>query len=124
LPTSEPEGSGWPTWIVDTRPLIRFVAADVEHGISKQTIARRFHSSVVELVVQMCRRIREATGLTKVVLSGGVFMNVLLTSESQVRLDADGFTVYCHHRIPANDGGLSLGQVAIAAQLLSTRTTT
>jgi hydrogenase maturation protein HypF len=112
-----------PRWIVDARPLIRGVAADVRHGISKQMIARRFHTSVVDLMATVCCKIREATGLTIVVLSGGVFMNALLTRESQKRLYADGFTVYCHRQVPANDGGLSLGQLAIAGQLLSERTT-
>jgi hydrogenase maturation protein HypF len=48
-------------------------------------------------------------------LSGGVFMNVLLTSEAVARLVFDGFRVYRHQRVPPNDGGLSLGQLAIAA---------
>lgn len=107
-----------PTWVIDTRPLIRNVAMDVSRGVSSAVIARRFHSTLVEMIVDTCGRLREATGLTKVVLSGGVFMNGLLTSESVSRLSAGGFSVYTHQLVPANDGGLSLGQLAVAAQTL------
>jgi hydrogenase maturation protein HypF len=63
----------------------------------------------------MCERIRSALGLNAVVLSGGVFLNVLLTREVHTRLTRDGFRVYRHRLVPPNDGGLSLGQAAIAA---------
>jgi hydrogenase maturation protein HypF len=53
--------------------------------------------------------------LHAVVLSGGVFMNALLSSEANTRLQNDGFRVYRHRLVPPNDGGLSLGQLAIAA---------
>jgi hydrogenase maturation protein HypF len=105
-------------WAVDTRSLIRHLAADVAAGVPAAVIARRFHSSVVDLVTLVCAKIRAATGLSQVVLSGGVFMNALLTSEARAQLSADGFTVYCHEQTPANDGGLSLGQLAIAAATL------
>ena len=55
------------------------------------------------------------SGLDAVVLSGGVFMNALLTGEVLERLEADGFRVYRHRRVPPNDGGISLGQLAVAA---------
>ena len=55
------------------------------------------------------------SGIDVLVLSGGVFMNVLLTCEVVTRLESDGFRVYRHCRVPPNDGGLSLGQLAIAA---------
>lgn len=111
-----------PSWIVDARPLVREVAADVLRNVPPATIARRFQASVVELIAEMCIRIRNTTGLTQVALSGGVFMNALLLSESQSRLSALGFTLYRHRRVPANDGGLSLGQLAIAARILASRT--
>ena len=70
---------------------------------------------MVELIVAVCDRVRNATGLGVVVLTGGVFMNVLLTRESSDRLRRAGFRVYCHRLVPPNDGGLCLGQLAIAA---------
>jgi hydrogenase maturation protein HypF len=63
----------------------------------------------------MCVRIRESTGLAAVALSGGVFLNALLTCEVTARLSGEGFQVYRHRQVPPNDGGLSLGQIAVAA---------
>ncbi|MDB5307169.1 MAG: hypF [Gemmataceae bacterium] len=101
--------------IVDTRPLVRAVARDVAAGVSTARIARRFHSTLVDLIASVCGRLRETTGLGVVALSGGVFLNALLTSEVCMRLGRDGFRVYRHRLVPPNDGGLSLGQLAVAA---------
>lgn len=101
--------------VVDTRPLIRAVARDATHGIEPALIARRFHTTMVDLIAMVCGRIRQESGLDTVVLSGGVFMNVLLLQEVRDRLGRDGFRVYSHRLAPPNDGGLSLGQLAIAA---------
>jgi hydrogenase maturation protein HypF len=107
-----------PPIIIDTRPIIYAVVADVASGVSKQLIARRFHSTLVEIVAEACRRIRTATRLETVVLSGGVFMNALLTLELEQRLQTERFQVYRHEVVPPNDGGLCLGQVAVAASLV------
>lgn len=101
--------------VVDTRPLIRAVAEDASGGIRAEVIARRFHSTLVDLIATVCNRLRQSSGIEAVVLSGGVFLNALLASESSARLVAGGFRVYRHRRVPPNDGGLSLGQLAIAA---------
>lgn len=101
--------------VVDTRPIIRGVTQDAERGLESARIARRFHSTMVDLIISLCERIRRDTGLEAVVLSGGVFMNVLLTREVRDCLQRRGFQVYCHRMVPPNDGGLSLGQLAIAA---------
>ena len=70
---------------------------------------------MVEMIAAVCGRLRETTGLRQVVLSGGVFMNALLTSETDRATDGRRFPVYRHHLVPPNDGGLSLGQLAVAA---------
>jgi hydrogenase maturation protein HypF len=101
--------------IVDTRPLIRDVCSDVTKGADPAAIARRFHSTMVDLIAIVCKRIRAATRLEAVVLSGGVFLNALLTREVVSWLRAEGFRVYRHSLVPPNDGGLSLGQLAVAA---------
>jgi hydrogenase maturation protein HypF len=103
------------TWLVDTRPLIQEVNADAGKGASPGTIGRRFHTTMVEMIATVCHRLRKAFGRDAVVLSGGVFLNALLTSEVVGRLEEDGFRVYRHRLVPPNDGGLSLGQLAIAA---------
>jgi hydrogenase maturation protein HypF len=103
------------TLVVDTRPLIRAVAEEAGRGIEPARIGRRFHATMVAMIASVCGRLREATGLGVVVLSGGVFMNALLTSKVEARLEGDGFRVYRHRLVPPNDGGLSLGQLAVAA---------
>src|SRR5947209_6655639 len=104
---------------VDTRPLIAAAAHDVRRGHSPSVIARRFHSTMIEMIAEVCGRIREQTGLEIVALSGGVFMNALLLGETVPRLQQQGFRVYRHERVPPNDGGLCLGQLVIAAALHS-----
>ncbi len=106
---------------IDVRPLIRGVIADLTRGIEKSRIARRFHSTIAEIIAQMCRRLRDQTELNRVVLSGGVFMNAILTAEAPARLMAEGFDVFSHRQVPANDGGISLGQLAVAAAVLGDR---
>lgn len=105
-----------PPWVIDTRPLIRAVIEDLRCNTAAERIARRFHSTVVQMIATVCGQIRSQTGLRAVVLSGGVFMNALLTREVSARLEEDGFRVYRHRLVPPNDGGLCLGQVAIAAR--------
>ncbi len=112
------ENSAEPQWIIDTRPLIREVAQERCRNTNRAWIARRFHSTLVEILLAVCRRIREDTGLSAVALSGGVFLNALLTSESARRLANEGFQIYRHRVVPANDGGLSLGQLAVVAAQL------
>lgn len=100
---------------IDTRPLIRAVLKDVERGVAANVIARRFHTTLVKIIANVCTRIRESTGLNMVTCSGGVFMNAPLTRELIGRLTQEGFRVFRHRLVPPNDGGLSLGQLAVAA---------
>ncbi len=100
---------------LDPRPLIRAVVADVQAGVSAPTIARRFHTALVDAVVATCDALHATTGLTSVVLSGGVFNNSILASETTHALTRAGFIAHRHHRIPPGDGGLALGQLAVAA---------
>ena len=101
--------------VIDSRTLIRALAMDATRDIDAAVIARRFHASVARMIAEVCVRLRSLTGHRDVVLSGGVFLNARLTREATERLHAVGFQVYCHHHVPPNDGGLSLGQLAIAA---------
>jgi hydrogenase maturation protein HypF len=101
--------------VIDPAPVIRAVAADVRRGVPPRTIARRFHSTIVDVVDAGCRHVRTASGVDRVVLSGGVFLNAILAREVPERLTRSGFRAYRHHVLPPNDGGLCLGQLAIAA---------
>ncbi|RJP30943.1 MAG: carbamoyltransferase HypF [Phycisphaerales bacterium] len=114
-PIERGERDLWWPMVVDTRRLIRDVLCDVRASVDPAVIARRFHSTVVEIIAAVCHRLRASTGLDRVALSGGVFMNVLLLEEATARLQRDGFRVYRQRRVPPNDGGLSFGQLAVAA---------
>jgi hydrogenase maturation protein HypF len=108
-----PFGSNSPE--IDTRPLIAAVAADVRRDVLPAFIARRFHTTVVDLIAATCDRIRSETGLSVVALSGGCFQNAILLGESVERLTQDGFRVNRHRLVPPGDGGLCLGQLVVAA---------
>ncbi len=101
--------------IIDTRPLIRAIVNDVRAGTEARRVARRFHSTIAAMIVQVCERIRQSTQIGAVVLSGGVFMNALLTTEAVARLTEAGFRVFRQRLVPPNDAGLCLGQLAVAA---------
>ena len=94
--------------------LIQGVIADLAAGTSPAVIAARFHRGVAALVEAGCLLTRERHGLDTVALSGGVFQNLLLLRAVVSRLQARGFRVLVHSRIPCNDGGISLGQAVVA----------
>lgn len=100
---------------VDAAPLIRGVVADLRAGVAPTTIAARFHLAVAELVAALCQRERARRGLDVVALGGGVFQNVVLLRATRRLLNGAGFRVLMPARVPANDGGLALGQIMIAA---------
>jgi hydrogenase maturation protein HypF len=80
-----------------------------------EVVAARFHTGVADLVAELAGRVRGATGLGTVVLGGGVFGNALLLSGARRRLEERNFTVLTPEQLPANDGGLALGQLLVAA---------
>ncbi len=85
---------------------------------SAERLALAFHRAVVEMIAEMCIRIRKKTGEQMVVFSGGVFANVLLCTQTEKRLEQEGFRVFFQEAVPANDGGLALGQCALAAKIV------
>jgi hydrogenase maturation protein HypF len=105
--------------VVSGVDLVRAVIEDLRAGVSPALIAGRFHNGVAELIVRSCLVFRDEHHLSTVALSGGVFQNLLLLNRTAQRLSAKGFRVLTHHRVPTNDGGISLGQAAIAAALES-----
>jgi hydrogenase maturation protein HypF len=97
------------------RPLWQALLADLQQGLAKAEIAARFHLGLVQAIVHLTIKLHDQYSFNRVVLTGGVFQNVILQEQVSQRLTQLGFTVLTHHKVPANDGGLSLGQGAIAA---------
>ncbi|CAG8999942.1 MAG: Carbamoyltransferase HypF [Candidatus Celerinatantimonas neptuna] len=109
-------------FVFDYHPMVRQIVCDIEQ--ERRTvpdISRRFHSTLVTASCAMSSMISKYYGVSQVVLSGGVFMNEFMLSNLYRQLRLDGFDVYVHQQVPANDGGISLGQICIAnAQLALT----
>lgn len=110
-----------PCAVVRTTDLVRGVVEDLLGGVATGHIAARFHATLAQVIVAVCTRLRDATGLTRVALTGGVFQNAILLGAAADALGARGFDVLVHRRVPPNDGGLALGQAAIAARHLAGR---
>jgi hydrogenase maturation protein HypF len=107
--------SGDSSFTIDGPSLVGMIADDLAAGTAGPTIAARFHNAIADVIVAASERLRETTGLDAVALSGGVFQNVLLVERSVANLEARGFSVLTHRRVPPNDGGISLGQAVVAA---------
>jgi hydrogenase maturation protein HypF len=95
--------------------LVRAAADELAAGVARPVIAARFHNGVAAVIARVCGLLRDRTGLGTVALSGGVFQNRLLTERATGLLAERGFRVLIHHRVPCNDGGISLGQAVVAA---------
>jgi hydrogenase maturation protein HypF len=102
--------------VLDAAPVVASAAADVLAGVPAPVIAVRFHRAVVGAVAAIAERVRAETGTSEVTLSGGVFVNVLLSRWCARALADRGLVVLRHHRVPPTDAGLALGQVAVAAK--------
>ncbi len=100
---------------VAVAPVVAEVVADVLAGAPRGVVAARFHRAVADLVVEVAERQADALGLTRVTLSGGVFLNAVLTAQCEQALAARGFEVLRHRKVPPSDAGIALGQVAVLA---------
>lgn len=106
--------SGGELYIISFGPAIRSIISDMRHGTSRGRIAGMFHNTLARAIGDTCDTIRHKHHLTQVVLSGGVFQNDLLLEKVTNILHKRGFRVYSHHLAPPNDGGIALGQAAVA----------
>jgi hydrogenase maturation protein HypF len=127
LLAGEPPTEGYEFWlckernpiVVETKGIITGVVDDLARGEPRACIAAKFHATLAEIILTVCCHIRELTSLRQVALSGGVFQNSLLLTMVVSRLLAHGFEVYTHSQVPPNDGGISLGQAAVAHAILA-----
>jgi hydrogenase maturation protein HypF len=104
--------------VVDLRPTVVTIARDLVAGLGIAEISARFHNTLSAAIVEVCCRLRKSDGLNRVCLSGGVFENHFLLGRTVAELQRSNFGVFLHAMVPANDGGISLGQAVIANELL------
>ncbi|KPK36863.1 MAG: carbamoyltransferase HypF [Nitrospira bacterium SG8_35_1] len=95
---------------IDQRAVIEAIVKDVDKDTAPEIIARKFHNTIVDIVVSIAESLRKETGIATVALTGGVFQNALLSENSFERLTEKGFTPLLHQLVPPNDGGIALGQ--------------
>jgi hydrogenase maturation protein HypF len=105
-------------FIVEFRPMIAAIVDDIRHHTWPGEISSRFHNTVSASIVEGCTRIRAAHGLDRICLSGGTFQNAYLLERTVQDLRRREFGVFLHSVVPANDGGIALGQAVIANALL------
>ena len=98
-----------------TRPIIQGVVKDMLQGLHPSVISHKFHQTLIRMFSDLCEVIRKENDLNRVVLSGGVFQNSLLLTGLINALEKRKFKVFSHSKVPANDGGISLGQAMVAA---------
>ena len=107
--------------VYDPRPTLAALLAGRAAGHAVGTLAAAFHETVAEVTRELCADASAATGIRTICLSGGVFQNRRLAGTLLRRLARDGFAVFINRRVPANDGGISYGQAAIAAATMAAR---
>lgn len=99
-------------------PMIRQIVKDIQDLKNNSEIAAKFHNTLVKLIVEKCIEIRGQKGISDVALSGGTFQNKYLLGNVENKLTGEGFHVYSNVQVPANDAGIALGQMYIAANRL------
>jgi hydrogenase maturation protein HypF len=102
---------------IQPQTIIRGVVHDVQNGRSITEISDTFHRTLVVLFARICEKIRQNYSLKQVILSGGCFQNSILLTGLMRQLEAHQFEVYTHRQVPANDGGIALGQAIAAASI-------
>ena len=104
---------------IDMRNTFEALVHHLTSGVPAAELSARFHATLADVIAAACERIRDRHSLDRVCLSGGTFQNLRLLGLATAGLRARGFRVFIHHRVPTNDGGLALGQAAIAARKLA-----
>lgn len=96
--------------------MILGIVSDVINNVDKVTIATKLHNTIIMTIFNTVNSISFSEGIKKVVLSGGVFQNKYLLTRTTELLQKNNFEVYSHATIPTNDGGIALGQLAVASK--------
>ncbi len=102
--------------LMDLRPMFKEIIEDIKSDMAPGIISAKFHNTLAMALNETAKTARERTKLNLVALSGGVFCNRYLANKLIYLLNKDGFNVLYNKEVPANDGGLSLGQAAIVSR--------
>jgi hydrogenase maturation protein HypF len=105
-------------WLLDPAPMWRALLADLASGRNPGSMAARFHRGLAQGAADLTGRLAGERGIATIALSGGVFQNKTLFEAIVQRLRHQGLRVLTHRQVPANDGGLALGQAVVAAATL------
>jgi hydrogenase maturation protein HypF len=100
--------------VVKLKELFSAIVSDIRNQIPVPIISFKFHSTMAEIITEMCQLVAKESSINQVALSGGVFQNRLLLKLATAALQGAGLHVLTHRLVPCNDGGISLGQVVIA----------
>ena len=100
---------------LDLRPALRAAVADFLPGACASAISGRFHNTLAKATGELVRRAVGRCGRLPIVLTGGCFQNALLAE--RVLGELPDLRVFIHRRVPPGDGGLALGQAAVAGAL-------
>jgi hydrogenase maturation protein HypF len=101
---------------IDCCGVVRAMVGDLREGCTAGAVAAGFHQAVARLIASTAELVARETGINTVALSGGVFQNVLLVRLARAELRRLDLRTLVHRVVPPNDGGLALGQAAIAAR--------
>jgi hydrogenase maturation protein HypF len=101
---------------IKTGPMLQAVITDIRSGVPIPTISARFHNGLANITREVCNEMRREFSINQVALSGGVWQNMILLKKTITFLEQSDFKVYIHQQVPANDGGLALGQAVIASR--------
>jgi hydrogenase maturation protein HypF len=102
--------------VVSFESTLKAIVEDILDGLDVAEISAKFHNTVINVIFAVASQIRKETRINKVVLSGGTFQNKYILSRLEKILEKGGFDVYSQIKVPSNDGGIALGQLAIAAK--------
>ena len=102
-------------FVIDDFSIFSQIASDIQDEKEKSVISFKFHNTLVQIVLDMSKYVREQNNIENIALSGGVFQNTYLLDLCFELLENNGFKVYSNFKVPVNDGGISLGQAYLAS---------
>ncbi len=115
-PASSSAGPANLPGVIQLDETLKGIVEDIGLGAENSIIASKFHNTITSIIFETVNAIRRREGLNKVVLSGGVFQNKYLLERTESLLSKNDFEVFFHAAVPTNDGGIALGQLAVAAK--------